>query len=86
MVVNPAQSRVGLTFNFEILPLQKGQVLAQKKCRQLTEDEDIPASKKSPPSRHPAWLDPYLSIIISLVRAKSEALQFHQPLFKSHCS
>lgn len=41
MVVNPAQSRVGLTFNFQILPLQKGQVLAQEKCRQLREDEDI---------------------------------------------
>lgn len=63
MVVNPAQSRVGLTFNFKILPLQKGQVLAQKKYRQLSEDEDTLLSKKSPPPLHPVQLDPYLFII-----------------------
>lgn len=62
MVVNPAQSRVGLTFNFKILPLQKGQVLAQKKYGQLSEDEDILLSKKSLPPLHPARLDLYLFI------------------------
>lgn len=63
MVVNPAQSRVGLTFNFKILPLQKGQVSAQKKYRQLSEDEDILLTKKSPPPLHPVRLDLHLFIM-----------------------
>lgn len=63
MVVNPAQSRVGLTFNFKILPLQKGQVSAQAKYRQLSEDEDILLTKKSPPPLRPVRLDLHLFIM-----------------------
>lgn len=86
MVVNPAQSRVGLTFNFKILPLQKGQVLAQKKYRQLSEDEDILLSKQSPPPLHPVRLDLYLFIIIFFwYMLNLRELQSHQPVaFKDH--
>ena len=56
MVVNPAQSRVGLTFNFKILPLQKGQVLAREKCRRLCEYEDIPARSLHPPFTLCGWI------------------------------
>lgn len=84
MVVNPAQSRVGLTFNFKILPLQKGQVLAQKKYRQLSEDEDILLRSLHPHFTLCGWICTSSSSFF-LVHAKSKGLQSHQPVaFKVH--